>query len=318
MPDPTEPATTTTDTAAPADTSAPATPTAIDTPAAPAAPTAPAAPKVEPKWPDDWRERYAKGPDGKVDEKKLQRLSRFATPDAAFDAYVAAQNKISEAGLKSPFPDKGTPDEQMAWRRDNGIPEAPDKYDLTFEDGLVVGEEDKPVIDDFLKAAHENHLNMNQAKSAVKWYYQLQEKQAEERTNKDREIAQQVQDNLHAEWGNEYRPNINRIHALLDTAPPGVKDKILNSRFSDGTPIASDPDTLKFFIDLAYQLNPATTLVPGAGANVASAIDDEMAKYEKMMGDRTSEYWKGPRAEKIQARYRELTAGKERLTRKAS
>ena len=35
--------------------------------------------------------------------------------------------------------------------------------------------------------------------------------------------------------------------------------------------------------------------------NVEGAIEDELAKLNKMMGDRTSAYWKGPEAAKLQA-----------------
>mgnify|MGYP000100175251 CR=1 FL=1 len=51
-------------------------------------------------------------------------------------------------------------DEELAeYRKANNIPEAPDKYDLTFDSGLVIGKEDKPIVDSFLKYAHDNHYD---------------------------------------------------------------------------------------------------------------------------------------------------------------
>lgn len=261
-------------------------------------------------WPDTWREAYAG-----EDEKKLSRVSKYASPTAAFDALIAAQNKISSGEYKqiTPFPESGTDEEKNAWRASNGIPEAPDKYDLNFESGLVIGEDDKPIIDDFLNSAHSKNLPPDAVKSTIEWYYQNQEKMAEERAAADKELQNSTEDALRAEWGNEYRANLNRIHGLLDMAPEGVKDKILDARFIDGTPLGSDPDALKFLIDLALQVNPATTLVPGAGDNINGAIADELANLEKMMGNKTSDYWKGPHAEKNQQRYRDLVKAQERM-----
>jgi len=272
-------------------------------------------PAVVSKWPDNWREEIA----GK-DEKELKLISRYASPAEVWRKARSLEQKLSSGEFKpnTPFPEKGTEDEKNVWRTENGIPPSPEKYDLTFDDGLVIGEDDKPIIDDFLKTAHAKNMKPEDVKANVRWYYDLKEKQAQEDNARDLQVKQQTEDSLRSEWGNDYRANINRIHGLLDTAPEGVKDKIMGARMGDGTPLASDPDTLKFLIDMALQINPATTLVPGSGANIASAIDDEMAKYEKMMGDRSSEYWKGPRADKHQARYRELVAGKERISRKAS
>jgi hypothetical protein len=41
-------------------------------------------------WPEDWREKAAKG-----DEKRLNQLKRYASPLAAFEALESAQKKIS-------------------------------------------------------------------------------------------------------------------------------------------------------------------------------------------------------------------------------
>ena len=265
-------------------------------------------------WPENWRELYAGN-----DDKKLQRLSRYASPQAAFDAMIAAQNKISSGELKpnTPFPEKGTDEEKAAWRAEHGIPASPDKYDLKFDD-IAIDDEDKPIIDELLKAAHNAHYTPEQAKTAIKWYYDQKDAEAEQRQTLDKQIAQETQDALRAEWGPEYRRNINLINGLLDTGPAGVKDKLLGGRLADGTPIGSDPDVIKFLIDIALQINPVTTLVPNAGGNISGAIDDEIRKLEGMMGDRSSEYWKGPYAEKNQARLRELYSARERLNPKKS
>ena len=167
-------------------------------------------------WPDTWRETYAG-----EDEGKLAKLSRYSSPNAAFDAMISAQTKISSGEYKAttPFPDKGSEEEQTTWRTENGIPESADKYDMTFENGLVIGDDDKPIIDEFLNAAHAANMPPAQAKTAVEWYYQNQEKQAELLAESDTAQQTETEDALRAEWGNEYRANINRIHGLLDTAP---------------------------------------------------------------------------------------------------
>ena len=265
-------------------------------------------------WPEKWRELYAG-----QDEKKLTRLSRYASPQAALDAMIAAQNKISSGEYKAvtPFPDKGTPEEQNLWRQANGIPEAPDKYDYKLPSGVVLGDNDKPIIDEFAKFMHSKNMPNDAVAAGVQWYMDFQEKMAEAEANFIKQARQASEDELRAEWGPDFRPNINSINSMLDQAPEGIKDKFLGGTLADGTPIGNDPAMMRYLASLALQLNPHTTLVPGAGANVASAIEDEVSKLDTMMRDRSSEYWKGPNAEKNQNRYRELVAARDKMKKTA-
>ena len=119
-------------------------------------------------------------------------------------------------------------------------------------------------------------------------------------------MATESEDKLRAEWGEEYRANINRIDGFLDTAPEGMREKILNSRMDDGTMLKSSPEIMKFLVDTALTVNPATTLVPGGGDNILGSITDEINNLKTLMGNKNSEYWKGPKAESNQKRYAEL------------
>ena len=71
--------------------------------------------------------------------------------------------------------------------------------------------------------------------------------------------------------------------------------------------LGSNAEALKFLADLALIQNPTTTLVP-PGGDLQGALSDELKELQDMMRNKTSEYWKGPKAEGNQARVRELNA----------
>jgi hypothetical protein len=290
--------------ATPASTPA-ATPSAAATPAATPASTPAATPAAT-----DWRKDIAG-----ENAEHLKTLERFASPKAMFESYTALRAKMSSGELKEakPFPDKGTPEEQNAWRKEQGLPEKPEGYyeHLKFDDGLVIGEADKPGVDAFLKSAHAANYTPAQAKAAVAWYFEQQDAAAEARAAEDAKIAQTVQDKLRAEWGGDYRTNMNGIKALLSTAPAGVADKVMNTRMADGTPLMSDPDYLRFMTSLYRQINPVSTVVPaGDEAAMAKSIDDEIAQIRDVMRTNRSKY-NGDA--KMQARYRDLLSAQERM-----
>ena len=265
-------------------------------------------PKVVP-FGEGWRKAMAG-----EDEKELKQVERYASPADVWKKARALETRLSSGELRSTLPKDATPEQITAWRAENGIPVAPDKYALKLRDGLVVGEEDKPIVDGFLKAIHSQNLNDAQVSAAVDWYYDEQERQTEARSNMDRDLAKKAEDELRLEWQGDYRRNESMIQNLLAGAPEGLKDQLMGGRLADGTPIMASPAAKRFFAQLAREINPAGTVVPSGGANVEGSIDDEIAKLTKLAGDRSSDYWKGALdtngETKHQKRLRELNEAK--------
>lgn len=255
-------------------------------------------------WPKDWRQRWAKD-----DSKRLNVLSRYASPEAAFDAMVAAQDKIRSGEHKRPPGKDATPEQLAEWRKDHGIPESHDKYDLKFDSGLVVGKEDQPVVDEFLKRAHATNMSNDNVKATIEWYYDEVKRQADARQQQDVAQAKDTEDVLRQEWGGEYRGNLNMITSLLTQFPETVRDAIKAARLPDGRGLFNDPDVLRGFAAMAREVNPAATLVPGGSGDVQS-IDTEIAKIEKVMTTNRRAYNKD---EAMQARYRQLLEAREKL-----
>lgn len=257
------------------------------------------------KWPETWRNEMAgNNPDA------LKTLERFNSPSDVFTSYAALRQKMSSGELKPnvPFPAQGTPEEQAAWRQERGLPPAHDKYELKLKDGLKISDDDKPIIDGFLKRAHAVNTPPEVVNETVSWYYE--ELAAQQQAVEEQRVQNKrsTEDTLRAEWGGEYRQNMNIIEGMLDTNLPSdspLKKNILGA-------IEVNADYAKFIAGLARQINPVATIVP-AGGNQINAIGDELAKLEAMMGNRGSEYWKGPMAEKHQARYRDLVKARDSL-----
>ncbi len=290
---------------------APAPAAAAPAPAAPApAPAAAPEPKpVEAYWPADWQARMSKD-----DEKRAAHIKRYSSPEALADALIAAQNRISRGELKAQLPENPKPEELTQWRKDNGIPEAPDKYELKFDSGLVIGKEDKPIIDAFLKSAHEANMQPQQVKAAVEWYYTEQERMAEERAKQDEQQRTEALDALNVEWGQNFRSEMNLItNSVLSMFPEKVRDDLIGARLPDGRGVFNSPEIIRAFAALAHIVNPAGVVVPQGGGDMTQTVNDEIKAIEAKMG--TKAYIKD---EALQARYRELVTAREQMQKKAA
>lgn len=225
------------------------------------------------------------------------------------DALIAAQNRISAGELKPVLGKNASADEIKAWRTEHGIPETPDKYDLGTD--VKVEGMDPALLGEVLKAAHESNQTPDQVKATMKAWTQISNVVAERRTEADIKVQKDSEDSLRAEWGGEFRRNINLIHGMLDGATsPGLKDAIMGGRLADGTPIGSSPEALKFLVGLALIQNPTGVVVPGSEANPMKGVEEEIGKIETAMRTNRAAYNKD---EKMQARYRELLVAQEAL-----
>lgn len=269
------------------------------------------------KWPENWKQELAGN-----DEKELAQVGRYDSPQAIWRKARELERQLSSGEYKkvAPYPEKGTPEEQSAWRKQNGLPEAPDKYDIKLKDGKAIPEEDKAQIASLAKAAYEMNMPPAHVNAIVQWM--ADESARQEASDKDADANERkaYEDTQRAKWGTDYRRNEALIDGLLDTAPKGVKDALLNTRLSDGTLLKNSVGVQDFLAGLALQLNPQVTLVPGSSGNIMTSVEDEIAKIEGWMrapkGTQDSaRYWKDDRA---QARYRELVAYRDGQKKKAA
>ena len=261
-------------------------------------------------FPADWRQKLA-GEDKKV----LAKLERFGSPQDLLKSYNELQAKLDRGDFKKPLPENPTPEQMAEWRKDNGIPEKATDYKIDLKDGLVIGDYEKPIVDKFLAEAHAQNLTQQQVNSQLNWYFNSLEQQTQQRFEKDSQLKEQTTEELIKEWGPEYRGNLNLIRGLLDTMPESVRENFAFARLANGESLLNTPDMARWLNQIARTVNPVHSVVPGA-KDQGLAIDTELNDLQKKMGDRNSDYWKGPMADRNQSRYRELVSAKERLNKR--
>jgi hypothetical protein len=254
-------------------------------------------------WGPDWRETYAKD-----DKGKLGELQRYATPGAALDGLFAGKERLRAGEVLKPLPENANGQEVTEFRKLHGIPETPEGYLAGLPDGLVIGEEDKPVFESFAKALHAENVSPKVAHTAIKWYNNFVEESMAQQAEMDQQHKAGVEDALRAAWGKDYRPNIGAMNTYLDTLPGPVAEAMRSARDAEGRGLLNIPEVMQWLVGNAREFLSVSTLVGGDGQISAQTIDAELAEIQKIMG--TPAYIKD---EKKQARYRDLLDAKAKL-----
>jgi hypothetical protein len=262
------------------------------------------------------------------DADLLKRLNRFQSPVNVLQSWRGIEKRVSAGELKAqtPFPAEGTPEQQAAWRAEQGVPADPKGY-LENLDGLVIGEADQPIIDAFAERMHSLNASPSVVKEAMNWYYEHVGQQEAEQHRKDEEFKVNTLVDLKKEMGPAFDGNIRAVsevltRGILDTdgniavpAPEGLFATLMTARAPDGSVIGNHPDVLRFFSAVGAYLNPSATVTPSGGDIGVKGISDEIASIEKRMRDDRAGYFKDA---EMQARYRTLIEARERISKKTA
>ena len=130
-------------------------------------------------------------------------------------------------------------------------------------------------------------------KAAEMFYAELLSDQAKGDDNDRKQVRAQMQ----KEWRESYGANVKRIKSFLETLPQSVQDVLWDGRTLDNTLALNDPSVLRWLLRLTQP----------AGAYPGNS-EREKREIEALMKKPGSRYWKGPEAEFLQARYRELVS----------
>jgi hypothetical protein len=259
----------------------------------------------------DWRARVAGD-----DKAYLKTLERYTDEGAYFKSTRELHAKISSGQLKPPpsaFPDKGTPEEQKAWREAQGVPLDPKDYKVELPEGLVLAENDKAGAERLAAFAHKNNWTPQQYNNVLTAYYDQVDHANAAREKADAEFHDQADAELRATWkGPDYNRNTQAIRNLLEAAPKEIEERLFGGRTADGRVIGNDPQVLKWMASLALDVNPAASLLP-TGAQNPQGLAAELDKIRDFRRGNPDGY---EADKKMQARELELITAQQKLAKR--
>lgn len=121
------------------------------------------------------------------------------------------------------------------------------------------------------------------------------------RASKDQRESAALERSLRSRWGGKYGANIARIKSYLDSLPPEMAAEINHGRDVTGTAMCNKAG----FIEALLTVTSSAAYRHSGPAQPAD-LSAELRQLNSMMASPGSAYYRGPDAERHQARYREL------------
>ena len=220
-------------------------------------------------WKDDWRQNIAG-----EDPKLLKELEKHKTPAELAKAYRELQKQFSSTRPAPELPKDATPEQVAEWREKAGIPESWDKYDTTLDNGVVIGENDKPIVESWLKKAHEMNMKPENAKKSLQAYFEMTNAMESERIRNAESKKQATVEILSKDWGVQFNENVKITEQFLEKqfGKEGL-DKLNQATLADGSFLMHDPALFKFFQEQAELTEGGHTVVASPTADLPSLMD---------------------------------------------
>jgi len=228
--------------------------------------------------PENWRDIMAAG-----DDKILKDLQKFKTPADYAKSKRELEVLVSKTRPVPELPKDATPEQLKEWREKAGVPEKFEDYKTELQNGFVINEVDKEIVNEFLKTSHKNNLTQAEVSKALQsWFETKTDIEAKTMAN----IEQQRQD-LQKEWGNNFNANVTKTLTFLENE--GLKE-LDNAVMPDGTLALLNPKIVNYFLKLAEKNNGSNTVTPQEGQTFTS-IHARVAELEKMQKADEKAFW---------------------------
>jgi len=260
--------------------------------------------------PEDWRSQaltkagYEAGDDF---DKAMKQLDRVSDIGVFTKNYLSAQEKIRAGEVSTGLPENPTDEQMSDYREANGIPQTPEDYSLTLEEGLVLGEGDEETLADVYKIAHKGDVKSEVMSDIVNSMLRSEQAKVDAMVSQDGIDQQMTQKQLKEAWGGDFTTNLNVVSGLINQLPESIKEQFESARMPDGKAVFNSPEMMVAMAEWARKINPSATVVPNS-ANPMQTMTDEIKALEGKMG--TPEWYKDLDSQK---RYQDLVTAKERM-----
>lgn len=252
----------------------------------------------DPQLPENWRSFFA------ADEKRAKQLERFTDPKKFGEAFFNAQEAIRSGQHKlHGRPENADEESLKAFREANGIPLEAGAYELKLDDGLTIGEADKPIIDAVLSAAFDADVSNDQASKVVNAYFKQAAQFVADIQQADETDRQETTQALMEAWGTDYNANKNATENFLSRFPENMRGLLKGARVEGGKGLLNHPEFVQSLVEIERQINPVATILPNSGSDPVQSSKQRIAEIERYMQTNSSAYFKD---ESMQEEYRTL------------
>lgn len=236
-------------------------------------------------WPEDWRDQLAGG-----DEKLKNLLSRYTAPDAFAKAFkelrTAYDSRKPTKEEAAELPENPTDEQLAAYRKAKGVPDKPEDYEFEVPEGKELSDGEYDILMDFAQAMHAKNMPASAVKEISSWFLEYEDIVAQKNADNAYQARMQTEEKLRAEWGADYRANVNLMSNVLQEHLGTNAGSFLSQQLMDGSRIGDNETFIRLMADVARKVGGSTAELYTTDVHTTGqSLETRKAELMKMMND---------------------------------
>lgn len=242
----------------------------------------------KPVLPDNWRELglEAAGFNKEQKDRAEKLISRYGSLGGVVKALLEKDDFIRSGKIKRDMPDPKDEKAMAEWRKEQGIPEKPEGYQLPEPLQKRLVDDDKPILSNFMERMHSKNWTPQQIQDGVEWYADFQEQIAEQIAQRDEQAKEEADNALRDNWSrDEYKGNLTLAKRFWDST--GI-EALSEARLPDGRKLGNVPEFIMFssdkgresFGDVVFSSGDAETKFNNRKAEIEKIRNTDFDRYE--------------------------------------
>ena len=226
----------------------------------------------------NWREPFAGG-----DDKNAKRLERYLTQADLAKSLFEKEDLIRASSLLKPLADDATADDLKAYREQQGVPLEFEGYYENLQKGLVIGEDDKAIVDSLVKEMHEENASPAVVNRMIAWYNKWEESLTGEMDALDKSQEEATDDSLREEWGSDYKTNKSLAAHFIQGLSKEKQAELMGARMSDNRQLTNDPEIRQWMAKMGREFYGSQVFVASGGNTSLQNRDTRRKELESWM-----------------------------------
>jgi hypothetical protein len=195
------------------------------------------------------------------------------------------------------------------------VPATFEDYEFEVPEGKELSDADHAIISDFAKAMHEKNMPANVVKNISGWFLEYEDMVAQKNADNAYQARIQTEEKLRAEWGADYRSNVNLMSNVLQEHLGSNAGEFLSQQLIDGTRIGDNETFIKLMAEVSRKVGGSTAELYTTDVHTTGqSLETRKADLLKMMNDPDPQVRKKYWAADTQAELQRIQAS---ITRRA-
>jgi hypothetical protein len=166
------------------------------------------------------------------------------------------------------------------------VPEKPEDYEFEVPEGKELSDGEYDILMDFAKAMHSNNMPADQVKKISSWFLEYEDIVAQKNAEKAYEARVETEEKLRAEWGPDYRANVNLMSNVLQEHLGTAAPEFLSAQMMDGSRLGDNETFIRLMAEVSRKIGGSTAELYTTDVHTTGqGLEARKAELMKMMND---------------------------------